>query len=122
MVVVEDDLAVADLIVRALAKDHVVYRAADGKRSLDLLQRVKSVDVLICDVMMPHLDGFGVAKAVKADPELCSIPIIFLTARDTPMDHVAGIQAGARSYLTKPFKIRDLCAAVQRACRSNSEP
>src|SRR5438552_2160411 len=117
VLVIDDDPTVCDLIVTALAKDHVVYRASDGKSGLDLLRRMPSVDVVVCDIMMPRMDGYGVAKAIKADPRLRSIPIVFLTARDTAMDHVAGIQAGARLYLTKPFKIRELCAAVARACR-----
>jgi CheY-like chemotaxis protein len=77
-----------------------------------------SVDVVVCDVMMPRMDGYSVARAIKADPKLRSIPIVFLTARTAPMDHVAGIQAGARHYLTKPFKIQDLCAMVARASRT----
>jgi CheY-like chemotaxis protein len=121
VLVIDDDAAVCDLVVTALAKEHVVYRAADGKSGLDLLRRLPSVDAVVCDIMMPRLDGYGVAKAMKADPRLRSIPIVFLTARATAMDHVAGIQAGARLYLTKPFKIRDLCAAVARACRPKEE-
>jgi CheY-like chemotaxis protein len=117
VLVIDDDPTVCDLVVTALAKEHVVYRAADGKSGLDLLRRLPSVDVVVCDIMMSGMDGYGVAKAIKADPKLRSIPIVFLTARDTAMDHVAGIQAGARIYLTKPFKIRDLCAVVARACR-----
>jgi DNA-binding response OmpR family regulator len=120
VLVIDDDPTVCDLLVRALAKDNIVYRASDGQSGLDLLRRLQSVDVVVCDVMMPNMDGLSVAKAIKADPKLSSVPIVFLTARDTAMDHVAGIQAGARAYLTKPFKIRDLCEAVARACRANS--
>lgn len=121
VLVIEDDPTVSDLIVRALSKDHVVYSAANGQSGLDLLRRLQAVDAVVCDVMMPTMDGLEVARAIKADPKLRSVPIVFLTARDTAMDHVAGIQAGARSYLTKPFKIRDLCEAVARACRANSK-
>ncbi len=117
VLVIDDDSTVCDLIVTALSKDHIVYRASDGKSGLDLLRRLPSVDVVVCDIMMPTMDGYSVAKAIKADPRLRSIPIVFLTARAAAMDHVAGMQAGAHLYLTKPFKIRDLCAAVARACR-----
>ena len=77
----------------------------------------RKFDVIVSDVMMPRLDGFEFARAVKSNPDLCAVPILFLTARGSPTDQVEGIQAGARSYLTKPFKVKDLLAAVARASR-----
>src|SRR5690349_2101220 len=74
VLVIDDDPTICDLIVTALAKEHVVYRAADGKSGLDLLRRLPSVDVVVCDVMMPRMDGYSVAKAIKADRRLCPIP------------------------------------------------
>jgi CheY-like chemotaxis protein len=117
VLVIDDDPAIRELVVKALANENLLYQAGDGKSALALLRRLPSVDVVLCDVTMPGADGYSVAQAMKADPKLRSIPIVFLTALASAADHVAGIKAGARFYLTKPFKIRDLRAAVARACR-----
>lgn len=117
VIVIDDDAAIRELIVKTLSKDNCVYEAADGQTGLSLLRRLRSVDVVLCDVTMPKVDGYAVARAIKADPELRGIPVIFLTALDAAADHVAGIQAGACSYLTKPFKIRELRQAMARAQR-----
>ena len=66
---------------------------------------------------MPKVDGIGLARAIKADAKLRGVPIIFLTARTAVSDHVAAMEAGARSYLGKPFSIKDLSNAVSRATR-----
>jgi CheY-like chemotaxis protein len=117
VLVIDDDQAIRDMVGQILARENQVYQASDGANALELLKRVGSVDVIVCDVMMPRLDGFEFARAAKADPDLAGIPILFLTARDSAKDHVEGIQAGARSYLTKPFKVKELLAAVKRAAR-----
>jgi CheY-like chemotaxis protein len=117
ILVVDDDAAIRELVVKTLASEHLVYQASDGREALDLLRKLPSIDAVVCDVNMPRLDGYGLAKAVKADPALRTIPIILLTARDSPADHVAGIQAGAFFYLTKPFKARDLRTVLSRAQR-----
>lgn len=117
VLVIDDDAAIRELIVKTLSKDNLVYEAGDGQTGLSLVRRLRAVDVILCDVTMPKIDGYAVARALKADPELRTIPVIFLTALGSPADHVAGIQAGACSYLTKPFKIRDLRTAMARAQR-----
>jgi len=66
-------------------------------------------------VMMPGLDGLAVAKEVKKDANLKSVPIIFLTAKTAAPDVIKGIQVGARHYITKPFKIEDVLAKVKKA-------
>lgn len=71
--------------------------------------------LVLLDVNLPGLDGFGVARRIKEDGNLKSVPIIFLTAQDSPTDMIKGIQVGARNYLTKPFKIEDLMKKVQKA-------
>ena len=63
--------------------------------------------------MMPGMDGFEVARKIRSTPNGKRIPIIFLTARDAPMDTIRGIQAGARSYLTKPFKLEELMTKIR---------
>jgi len=117
ILVIDDDPAIRELVVRTLAKDHLVYQAADGKIGLDVLRKLGSVDLVLCDIEMPKVDGLGLARAVKADPGLRSVPIVFLTARASVGDHMAGIEAGARAYLTKPFSVKELRLTVTRSCR-----
>jgi CheY-like chemotaxis protein len=117
ILVVDDDAAIRELVVRTLAQDHLLYQAADGKSGLDVLRKVGSVDLVLCDIEMPKVDGLGLARALKADPSLRAVPIIFMTARASVGDHIAGMAAGARAYLTKPFSVKDLRLTVTRACR-----
>jgi DNA-binding response OmpR family regulator len=70
--------------------------------------------LIILDVMMPHSNGFTFAARVKGDPRFRGIPILFLTAKESPSDMVRAIQMGARGYMTKPFKIEILREKVAR--------
>jgi CheY-like chemotaxis protein len=71
-------------------------------------------DLVICDILMPRLDGFGVLAALRSQPETAAIPFIFLTASADKEDLARGLKSGANEYVTKPFKIADLLAAVRR--------
>ena len=97
-------------------KGYEVMEAADGLQASELLGKLtRHPSLLICDVMMPSIDGFSLAKLVRAKKELSSMPIIFLTAKTNPLDVVKGIQAGARHYVTKPFSVKELLAKVENA-------
>ena len=117
MLVVDDDDAVRRLLRTALqAKGHRVEEAADGLAASELLGRLdRPPDLLICDVMMPTIDGFTLAKLIKARAELRTIPIIFVTARTAPESLVRGINLGARHYVQKPFNLKDLLEKVDKA-------
>jgi DNA-binding response OmpR family regulator len=73
-------------------------------------------DLMICDVMLPGMDGFALARLAKTSEwsGWSNVPIIFLTARTTPRDMIEGIQSGARHYVTKPFKLKDLQDKVKK--------
>ena len=116
VMVVEDDPAIREMLVRSLGVEYTVFEASDGQQALEMLGRAKPVpDLLVLDVMMPRMDGLSLASKLKTEPQhLRSIPIIFLTGRDSPKDVVQGINVGARHYLTKPFKIQDLLAKVAK--------
>jgi DNA-binding response OmpR family regulator len=66
----------------------------------------------VSDIMMPRLDGLGLAKLLRKDATLQRVPLLFLTARGSPIDLVGGINAGARHYVTKPFKITEVLAKI----------
>jgi DNA-binding NarL/FixJ family response regulator len=88
-----------------------VATAEDGRRGVEMVRTVKP-DLIICDVMMPDIDGYGVIKALRSEKETASIPFIFLTAKGEKNDQRAGMNLGADDYLTKPVARDDLLAAI----------
>lgn len=105
VLVVEDDPSVRDLLVRGLSVHLTVLPVEDNQAAWELLQRIARPAVLLLDVMTPRLDGFSLARRLKAEEKLRDIPIVFLTARGGARDVAESIQSGARAYITKPFKL-----------------
>jgi DNA-binding response OmpR family regulator len=115
VLVIEDEPAVQILLRKQLeAHGFVVTVANDGLDGLMRLEQLKP-DLIICDVMMPNLDGMAFVKAIKGHNETQRIPVIFLTAKTDPRSMIDGINVGARFYVTKPFQIDDLLGKVQKA-------
>ena len=102
----DDNADLRDYISRLLA-DHgyEVETVADGEAALAAL-RARRPDILVTDVMMPRLDGFGLLLAVRQDASLRDLPIVVLSARAGDDAKVEGLDAGADDYLTKPFSAR----------------
>ncbi len=97
-----------------------VLVASDGNEAL-ALARQNTPDLLITDVMMPHLDGFGLVQAMRTDMQLCTTPIIMLSAKADRSDIRAGMNVGADDYLTKPYQREELLTTLQsRLARSAS--
>ena len=119
VLVVDDDPSVRTLVTRALqTQGHEVVEAKDGLAASELLGTMtRNPDLMICDVMMPTIDGFSLARLVKSRKELRSMPIIFLTAKAQPADVMVGISLGARHYVQKPFSIKDLLDKVDKTLR-----
>jgi DNA-binding response OmpR family regulator len=114
ILVAEDDETIATMLVRILSVRYEVHRAQDGKQALAIADRIRP-NLVLLDVMMPGLDGYATAQQIRMIPTLKNVSIIFLTAKGGAMDVVKGIQAGARFYVTKPFKMDDLLAKVRKA-------
>ncbi|MCA9579562.1 MAG: response regulator [Polyangiales bacterium] len=115
---VEDEPAVLTLVSRLLEPIARVQTATDGMAALEILKASKRPpDLVITDVMMPRLDGHGLTKAMREDERLARVPVIMLTAKTGAMDVVSGINAGAKHYVTKPFKQEDLLAKVRKLLR-----
>jgi signal transduction histidine kinase/DNA-binding response OmpR family regulator len=108
----DDNADLRDYIGRLLA-DHgyQVQTAPDGEAALAAVRAARP-DILLTDVMMPKLDGFGLLAAIREDPELRDLPIVMLSARAGDDAKVEGLQAGADDYLTKPFSARELLARI----------
>lgn len=85
--------------------------AENGKNGIALAKSAKP-DLILCDVMMPEIDGFGVLQALRADTATASIPFIFLTAKGEKLDIRSGMNLGADDYLTKPVDKADLLSAI----------
>jgi CRP-like cAMP-binding protein/CheY-like chemotaxis protein len=92
--------------------NYKVFTAENGKEGVRLAQSEKP-DLIICDIMMPELDGYGVLHMLSKNPETASIPFIFLTAKAEKSDHRKGMTMGADDYLTKPFDDMELLGAVE---------
>jgi CheY-like chemotaxis protein len=112
VLVVDDDATIRKMVARALGAEYTVYEAADGLAALEILPRIAEPAVIVCDVMMPQIDGVTLVRELRKQPHLKGIPVIFLTAKSSPKDFVLGINAGARHYLTKPFSVKDLLDKV----------
>jgi len=116
VLVVEDDEALRRMLVRILAELGTVVAASDGREALDLLASAERLpSLVVTDLMMPRLDGLELARRMKADAKTRSIPIVMLTAKQGAKDVVEGVNAGARVYLTKPFKVDELKAKAKKA-------
>jgi signal transduction histidine kinase len=112
MVLVADDNAdMREYIVRLLGKRWNVLAVADGAEAL-AVARARHVDLILTDVMMPNLDGFGLIRALRADGATSRIPVVMLSARAGEESRIEGLQAGADDYLVKPFSSKELVARV----------
>jgi diguanylate cyclase (GGDEF)-like protein len=120
VLVVEDSPTARAVLRKSLvAHGFAVTEAFDGEEALSQA-RATTFDVILLDVEMPKLDGYQVISELKADPELQSIPVVFLTGRETVEDVAKGLRLGAHDYLRKPFEEIELVARVRAAARMKS--
>ncbi|MGC5029587.1 SpoIIE family protein phosphatase [Micromonospora sp. DT229] len=112
ILVVDDNPDLREHVARLLAQTWEVTTAADGVEALRLATQV-TFDLVLTDVMMPRLDGFGLVAALRADPRTRYVPIVLLSARAGSAEEVAGLSVGADDYLTKPFSGQELIARVR---------
>ncbi|HAN73933.1 MAG TPA: hybrid sensor histidine kinase/response regulator [Planktothrix sp. UBA8407] len=113
ILVIEDDLNVRSIILDILeAEEFLGVSAEDGKTGVKLAKEILP-DLIICDVMMPELDGHQVLEELRSYQATATIPFIFLTAKSTTADLRYGMNLGADDYLTKPFSHQDLLAAIR---------
>jgi two-component system cell cycle response regulator len=117
VLLVEDSAAIRALVRRMLvAGGHTVVEAAGGAAALAVC-REQQPDVMLLDVEMPEMSGWDVLAAMKADPDLRDVPVVFLTGRSDTTDMVDGLRLGAHDYLRKPCEPTELLARVQAAAR-----
>lgn len=120
ILLIEDNLEVRENTSEILSlANFEVLTAPNGKAGVDLAQK-ESPDLIICDIMMPELDGYGVLHILSKKPETARIPFIFLTAKTEKTDIRKGMALGADDYLTKPFDDTDLLNAIEARLRKSS--
>jgi signal transduction histidine kinase/AraC-like DNA-binding protein/ligand-binding sensor domain-containing protein/FixJ family two-component response regulator len=117
VLVVDDHPDVRDYVARHLRKRYRVAIAADGNEALAAM-RTETPDLVVSDVSMPGLDGYGLVSSMRRDPEFDYVPVILLTAAASTDHRVAGLEGGADDYLTKPFEMRELIARAHQALES----
>ena len=114
ILVVEDDESIRTAVRLALQKEGwKVLDAATGEEALQIFQSEKC-DILLIDIMLPGIDGFEVCRSVR---KISDVPVVMVTARDDTHDVVAGLEAGADDYLTKPFAPKELSARIRALLR-----
>lgn len=113
ILLIEDDADVRDNTAEILELAHYrVLKAENGKKGVDLARK-ELPDLVLCDIMMPELDGYGVLHMLGRSPETAEIPFIFLTAKAERSDVRRGMELGADDYLTKPFEESELLNAIE---------
>ena len=119
VLLIEDDARIREIVERGLgSRGFVVTSAEDGNAGLDLAQKLE-VDVVLLDLMLPGLSGLEVLEGIRlAKPRL---PVVALTALDDTRSKVAGLDAGADDYITKPFSLEELTARVRARLRSQED-
>ncbi len=117
MLIVDDVAGSARLIASLLAPDgHAVRAAGDGAEALRLI-RADPPDLVLMDVMMPHMDGFEACRAIKQDRSTRLIPVVLVTSLDDTASRIRGIEAGADDFISKPFNAHELRARVRSLLR-----
>lgn len=112
---VDDSRTMRDMLKLALTDaGHTVLQAEDGVHGMEVLAQAESVDVIITDINMPRMDGFGFIDYVRRDPKNRAIPILVLTTESEPAKKQRARDAGATGWIVKPFDPVKLVAAVRR--------
>ena len=117
ILVVDDEKPISDIVKFNLTKEgYEVYTAYDGEEALEKVAEVEP-DLILLDLMLPKMDGLEVAREVRKNHDM---PIIMVTAKDSEIDKVLGLELGADDYVTKPFSNRELVARVKANLRRGS--
>ena len=119
ILIVEDEEKIARFIELELSHEaYEVDKAADGRAGIELALS-RDYDLILLDILLPQLNGMEVLRRLRREK---STPVILLTARDAVMDKVAGLDAGADDYITKPFAIEELLARIRVALKRHTAP
>lgn len=108
---VEDETNLNEMIVMNLELEgHEVVSLADGKSGMEIAEQAGNFDLIILDVMLPHFSGLQICEAIR---KYSNVPVLFLSARGTSTDKIAGLKTGGNDYLSKPFELEELLLRVK---------
>ncbi|MEO6682777.1 MAG: response regulator, partial [Ginsengibacter sp.] len=113
ILIVEDEAEIRYLLKDILKNDYIIYEAEDGKSAIELIEKVMP-SLIICDVMMPHMNGLELCHTVKETVSTCQIPFVLLSARGGEEQHMEGYEVGADAYIEKPFNATHLKIRVRK--------
>lgn len=112
ILIIDDDVTITELM-KALVKmeGHEAATVNDSMRAMDIARSMQP-DLITLDLMMPGLTGFELCKLLNEDPKLSSTPIVIVSAKDDPESREKALQAGAREFITKPFRVDDFIGII----------
>jgi DNA-binding response OmpR family regulator len=108
------------MLEKALSTRYKVLTARDGLVAAEMLGSSGRIDLLVCDVMMPTIDGFSLVKMMRAQDALKGLPVLFLTAKANPQSVMQGLGLDAKHYMTKPFSVKELLEKVDKILGASS--
>ena len=111
ILLVDDEEEILDLLERILNKKYSILKAESAKDALNILNN-EAVQLIVCDVMMPEMDGFELCRIIKSNFNYSHIPVVLLTAKNTIQSKVEGLELGADAYIEKPFSKEHLKAQI----------
>ena len=115
VLIVDDEREISELIADSLQEEGMdTVIKLDGQEAFELLQKENDFDLIMLDIMMPHMDGYELCRRIR---DYINCPIIFLTAKNRSFDMVVGLELGADDYITKPFVLDELVARVKSHIR-----
>ena len=123
LLIVEDDRDILRLLDAALTfKGYRVILAHNGKEALDIIQ-LKRPQIVITDIMMPQLDGFGLVHRLRINPETCDIPVVFITATFVaPEDRDFALNIGATRFIQKPVDLEKFLSTIEELLKQDTPP
>lgn len=114
ILIIEDEAPIRQNLARLLRLEgHTVAEAADGVAGIEFALSARP-DLILCDILMPGTDGYGVLAELRGTPGLSETPFVFLTASANLEERAQALKLGADDYLVKPFKITEILAAIER--------
>ena len=120
IMIVDDSASIRQIVSLTLkSKGYEVIEAVDGQNAVDILASGEKVNLIVCDVNMPQLDGIAFLKKLKTDPALEAVkftPVVMLTTESQESKKIEGKEAGAKAWIVKPFQPDQLLSAVEKLC------
>lgn len=119
ILIVDDNEDIVNFLEMELKEEYDIVKAADGREALNILEK-EAVQLIICDIMMPEMDGFELCRHVKTNFEYSHIPVVLLTAKKTMHAKIEGLEIGADAYISKPFSPRFLKAQIANLLKNRN--